>query len=93
MFFWIVTHTPPPYLGILFFGGGKNHFAYCGRPVGIRTWVLKNFFFYMDPLTHGGGPGSKLLVHVVADPPPPPIWPLANEDLSGFMMGGLFSGT
>ena len=26
-------------------------------------------------------------------PPPPPIWPLASEDLAVFTLGGLFSGT
>ena len=51
-------------------GGGQNFFAYSACCVGIWTQVPGNFFLYMDPLTHGGGPGSELQVPPVAPPPP-----------------------
>ena len=38
------------------------------------------------------GPGSQLRVPPLA-PPPPPIWPLASEDLAVFALDRLFSGT
>ena len=47
------------------------------------------FVLYMDLLTHGRGPRSQLRVPLV----PPPIWPLASEDLSALTLGRLVSGT
>ena len=47
--------------------------AYCGRCV--QTLVLNNFFLYVDSLTHGGGPGSKLQVPRVG----PPYGPLPGR--------------
>ena len=40
------------------------------------------FFLYMDPLTHGGGPGSKLRV----PPAAPALQALASEDLAVFTL-------
>ena len=71
----------PPHLGTPFFGGGEggqNFFAYCGRCVCIWTWVLRTFFLYMDPLTHGGGPGSQLQTPLVG----PPTLPLRTLPFS-----------
>ena len=49
-------------------GGGQNYFAYCGCCVWNWTRVRATFSLYMDPLTHGGGPGSELRVPLVAPP-------------------------
>ena len=54
--------------------------AVCG--LGPRSGAT--FFLYIDPLTHGGGPGSELRVPPVA--PPPPQWALAREDLAVFTL-------
>ena len=63
-------------------GGVQNFFAYSGCCVWIWTQVRATFFLYMDPLTHGGGPGSKLRVPPVA----PPLWALASEDFAVFTL-------
>ena len=47
---------------------------------------------YMDPLTHGGGPGSQLPVPLVA-PPPPPYGSLLVRTLAVFTLARMFSGT
>ena len=65
-FFDLDPLTPPPLPGYPHFGGAggcQNFFVYCGRCVWIQTQVLNNFFFHMDPLTHGtagvSGPNSR----------------------------------
>ena len=98
MIFWISTQYPPPPPRTwvpLFWRGGSGGVNTSLRIVaavcvfGSGSW--KTFFLYMDPLTHGGGLGPQLQVPPVA--PPPPIWPLASEDLAVFTLGRLFSGT
>ena len=103
MIFWILTPVPPPppAPGYPFFGGGGGGVGVGGFktswPIVADVCVFgpgssRTFFLYMDPLTHGGGLGSQLQVPPVA-PPPPPIWPLASEDLAVFTLDRLFSGT
>ena len=71
-------------------GGGQNFFVYCGRCVCIWTWVLEKFFLVYGPPNPWRGsrvPSPGTPSH------PPPIWPLANEDLAVFTLDRLFSGT
>ena len=86
-----LASPPPPRTQVPFFWvWGQNFFAYCGRRVYLDlgpddlfscTWIL-------SPMA---GVPSQLRVAPV--PPPPPLWPLASEDLAVFTPGGLFSGT
>ena len=85
MIFLILTPVPP-YLGTLW-GGVKTFLRIVAAVCVLGPGSRRTFFLYMDPLTHGGGPRSPLRV------PPPPIWPLANEDLAAFTVGRLFSDT
>ena len=83
---------PPPYPGIHFWGGvwgwGGSKLLCVLRPLCVDLDLDPDFFFlYMDPRTHGGGPGFKLQVPPVA----PPLWALAGEDF--FALDRLFSGT
>ena len=55
-------------------GGVKTSLRIVAVCVCVWTKVLKIFFLYMDPLTHGGDPGSQLSVPRV--PPPSPYGPL-----------------
>ena len=47
-------------------GGVKTSLRILGAVCGFgpRSWAT--FFLYMDPLTHGGGPGSEFRVPLVA---------------------------
>ena len=83
MIFWILTPVPPPHLGCVWGGGVRGSKLLC------VLWPLfvyldlgpeEVFLFHMDPLTHGGGPGSQLPVPPVA-PPPPPYGPLLVRTL------------
>ena len=73
MIFWILNPVPPR-TWVPFFGGW-------GGMGGVKTSLrivaavcvfgpgsLRTFFLYMDPLTHGGGPGSQLQVPPVGSP-------------------------
>ena len=74
----------PPYPGTPFWGGwgwggcrgggGKTSLRILGAVCGFGPRSRATFFLYMDPLTHGGGPGSELQIPPVA-PPPPPMGP------------------
>ena len=71
MIFWILTPVPPPppTPGYPFWGGGFKTSLRIVADVcvfGPGSWAL--FFLYMDPLTHGGGPGSQLQVPPVGPP-------------------------
>ena len=63
-------------------GGVKTSLRILGAVCGSGPRSRAIFFLYMDPLTHGGGPGSELRVPPVA----PPLWALASEDLAVFML-------
>ena len=58
MFFTLFGYWPH---GGLEGGGG-------GAPKGFVHNLLMQLFLYMDPLTHGGGPGSQLQVPPVTPP-------------------------
>ena len=61
-------------LGGLSGGGVKTSLRILGAVCGFGPRSRATFFFlYMDPLTHGGGPGSELQV---PPPPHPPYGPL-----------------
>ena len=69
----LAPRTWVPLLGGRVWGGGvgggvKTSLRILGavRRFGPRCGAI--FFLYMDPLTHGGGPGSKLRVPPVAPP-------------------------
>ena len=89
MIFWILTPVPPQHLGPFWGGGGKTSLRIVAVVCVFGPGSCRTFFLYMDPLTHGGGPGSQLQVPPVA--PPPPIWPLGSEDLAAFTLDRLFS--
>ena len=62
-------------------GGVKTSLRILGAVCGFgpRSWAT--FFLYMDPLTHGGGPGSELQVPPVAPPYGPLLvrtWPFSR---------------
>ena len=69
MIFWILTPVPPPRTGVPFLGGGGG-----GSKLLCVLWPLCVYLdlgpeeLYMDPLTHGGGPGSQLQVPPVTPP-------------------------
>ena len=80
MNFSFLTPLAPPYPGTLFWGGGGG-VGGCRGGGGVKTSLRilgavcrfgprsrATFFLYMDPLTHGGGPGSELQVPPVAPP-------------------------
>ena len=92
MIFWILTPVPrPPHLLTPFWMGRGSKLLYVLWPLCVYLGLgPEEFFLYMDPLTHSGGPVSQLPLPSVA---PAPIWPLASEDLAVFTLGGLFSGT
>ena len=76
MNFSILTPLPPrtrvPLLGGM--GGGvsgggvKTSSRILGAVCGFGPRSGATFFLYMDPLAHGGGPGSELRVPPVAPP-------------------------
>ena len=49
-------------------GGVKTSLRILGAVCGFGPRSRATFFLYMDPLTHGGGPGSELQVPPVAPP-------------------------
>ena len=49
-------------------GGVKTSLRILGAVCGFGPRTGATFFLYMDPLTHGAGPGSQL--HVPQSPPP-----------------------
>ena len=49
-------------------GGVKTSLRILGAVCGFGPRFRATFFLYMDPLTHGGGPGSELQVPPVAPP-------------------------
>ena len=53
-------------------GGVKTSLRILGAVCGFGPRAWATFFLYMDPLTHGGGPGSELQV----PPAAPPYGPL-----------------
>ena len=52
-------------------GGVKTSLRILGAMCGFGPRSGATFFLYMDPLTHGGGPGSELRVPPVAPPDGP----------------------
>ena len=78
MIFSILTPLPPPYPGTPFWGGWvgggvggggvKTSSHILGAVCGFGPRSGATFFLYMDPLAHGGGPGSELRVPPVAPP-------------------------
>ena len=49
-------------------GGFKTTLRIVAAVCGIGPRSGATFFLFMDPLTHGGGPGSELRVPLVAPP-------------------------
>ena len=93
MNFSFLTPLPSPVPGYPFLGGWgggwggvrggvKTSLRILGAVCGFGPRSRATFFLYMDPLTHGGGPGSELQVPPVA----PPLWALASEDLAVFTL-------
>ena len=83
MIFWILNPVPPRG------GGGQKFFVYAVCVFGPGSG--RTFLLYMDPLMAGvPGPNSR---YPPVAPPPPPIWPLASEDLTVFTLDRLFNGT
>ena len=72
-------------------GWGQNFFAYCARCVCIWTWSLENFFLVYGP--SNPWQGSRVPTPGTPSRPPPPLWPLAGEDLAVFTLARLFRGT
>ena len=70
MIFWILTPVPPrtwvPLLGWGVGGGFKTSLCIVAAVSVFGPGPRRTFFLYMDPLTHGGGPGSQLQVLPVA---------------------------
>ena len=62
----ILTPVPPRTWVPLFWGGGVSKRIVAGVCV-LGPGSYRTVFYYMDPLTHGGGQGSHLQV-------PPYIW-------------------
>ena len=63
-------------------GGVKTSLRILGAVSGFGPRSRATFFLYMDPLTHGGGPGSEIQVPPVATP----LWALTIEDLAVFTL-------
>ena len=63
-------------------GGVTTSLRILGVVCGFGPRSRATFFLYMDPLTHGRGPGSQLQVPPVA----PHLWALASEDLAVFTL-------
>ena len=82
MIFLDLDPRTTPHLGTSFFWGGgvKTTLRIVAAVCVFGPGSCRTFFLYMDPVIHGGGPGSQLRVPPVA----PPIWPLAGEDLAVF---------
>ena len=66
---------PPPAPGYPFLGGGgvgggggKTSLCIVAAVCVFGPGSWRTFFLYMDPLTHGGGPGSQLQVPPVTPP-------------------------
>ena len=53
-------------MGVSGGGGVKTSLRILGAVCGFGPRSRATFFLYMDPLTHGGGPGSGLRVLLVA---------------------------
>ena len=74
MNFSFLTPLPPRTRVPLFGGVGGGGCRGGGSKLLCVLWLLcveldpATFFLYMDPLTHGGGPGSELRVPLVAPP-------------------------
>ena len=65
-------------------GGFKTSLCILGAVCGFEPRSGATFFLYMDPLTHGGGPGSELQV----PPAAPPYGPLLVRTFSGRFHAG-----
>ena len=92
MIFWILPIPPPPRAWVTLLGGRvKTYLRIVATVCVFGRGSRRTFFLYMDPLAHGGGLGSELQVPPV--PPPPPIWPLASEEIAIFTLDRLFGGT
>ena len=100
MNFSFLTPLPPPppvYTGSLCGGGGgvgggvKTSLRMLGAVYRFQPGSGANFFLYIDPLTHGGSPWSKLWVPPVA--PPPPHGPLLVRTYPFLRWIRLFSDT
>ena len=70
-------------------GGGETSLRIVAALCGVTPRSGATFFLYMDPLTYGGGPGSKLRVPPVG----PPYGPLAVRTEAFSRWVRLFSGT
>ena len=71
----LAPRTRVPLLGGGVGGGVKTSLRIVGAVCGFGPRSRATFFLHMDPLTHGGGPGSELRVPLVVAPPPPPMGP------------------
>ena len=92
MNFSFLNPFSPPYPGTPFWGGGAGGGGGCRGGVKTSLRILgvvcgfgprsgATFFLYMDPVTHGGGPGSELRVPPVATPHGPLLvrtWPYSR---------------
>ena len=60
---------PPPRTWVPLLGGGvKTSLRIVAAVCVFGPGSCRTFFLYMDPLTHGGGPGSQLRVPPFAAP-------------------------
>ena len=87
MIFWSSTPVPPAPGYPLWRGGVKTSLRIVAAVCVFGPGSCRTFFLYMDPLNHGGGPGSQLQVTPVP-PPPPPYGPLLVR--TAFTLDGLF---
>ena len=92
MNFSVFDAFTPPYPGTPFWGGGwgvggvsgggvKTSVRILGAVCGFGPRSRATFVLYIDPLTHGGGPGSELRVPLVA----PLYGPLLVRPFSGWI--------
>ena len=64
----LAPRTRVPLWGGGWGGGIKTSLRILGAVCGFEPRSGATFFLYMDPLTHGGGPGSELQVPLAAPP-------------------------
>ena len=83
---WRMTCTED-YVCYIIWGGVKISLRIAATVCGFEPGSQTTFFFYVDPLTHGGGPGSHLQIFRIA----PHYWALQPAIMQFSAVCTLFS--